>query len=335
MVRNNTRPPTPAGFAFSHTTTTMSAPSKLFNLTIDFEGRWTIPISVRSVDSGHEVNARVFLDLSDNSDFLYLPLISGLHTADGLMIDGNTPARIIIQTGNFPIPHEAGAEILDGAMGVGFRSAFTQHFDRFIITPSGDGGSGLLVLNPVTPEQYAYGGQWFHVNSLHDQIPFIEASVVIGDYPASSPARFSLSSNGDCTFIPAEAFQTLVRHLERAGFNIFSRIRDVPTGGALTAVRETSGGLTMLYIPRRTAAEIAQVLPPIYFEMVAGTERFRVTIFPEDYIQPLGNGRHVLSIATDNGERLNIIGTNVLRHLALYIDTENRRMGFAEPVDGV
>ena len=229
----------------------------------------------------------------------------------------------------------AGAEIMHGSIGVAFNTSFARRFERFIITPTGNGESGLLVLNPVTPEQYAYGGQWFHVNSLNDHIPFIEASVVIGDYPAPSPARFSLSSNGDCTFIPAEAFQNIVRHLERAGFNIVSRIRDVPTGGALTAVRETSGGLTMLYIPRRTAAEIAQVLPPIYFELVADTQVFRVTIFPEDYIQPLGNGRHVLSIATDNGERLNIIGSNVLRHLALYIDTENRRMGFAEPVDGV
>ena len=66
--------------------------------------------------------------------------------------------------------------------------------------------------------------------------------------------------------------------------------------------------------------------------MVSGTQRFRVTIFPEDYIKPLANG-HILSISTDNGVSPNTIGTNVLRHIALQIENENNRIGFAEPVD--
>jgi hypothetical protein len=331
---------TSTGITFSDTTTIRAdiARSGVLNLTIDNVGRWKIPISARLVDSRHEVNARVILEISCDHDFYYFPPGSGdpviVHTADALIIDDNTTERAVIPTGNFSIPDGAGArfsDIMSASMGVGFRSAFAQRFERIIITPNGDGASGLLVLDPSTPEQYAYEGQWFYVNSLHEQYPKIEAVVVVGDYPASSPARFVLTSNSYLTFIPTEAFDNIVGHLERAGFNVAtSTVHNLSDEVPIVGL-ERMGEFEILRFHRISAYDLAQALPPIHFEMVSGTRRFRIAIFPEDYIQasPFGHGLSIYGFVNGNQYQ---IGTNVLRRVGLSIDYRNRRIGFAEPL---
>jgi hypothetical protein len=298
-----------------------------------------MPISARLVSSGNMVSALVVLDYLGHYDFLIrarqnVPSVD-LDIADSLIIDDNTTGQTVIPTGNFSIPNVSDLGLWDtmhGSIGVAFNTSFARRFERFIITPSGHGEEGLLVLDPITPEQYAYEGQWFYVNSLCDQHPVIEASVFVGNHSASSRAVFALVSTSLPTSIPPEAFQIIVGHVERAGFIIVNRTLDNLQVNASTAVRlGIPGNYETLYIPRLCASELAQILPPIHFEIVSGTQRFRITIFPEDYIKPFANG-HTLTIMGFSVGGLYAIGTNMLRRLALQIEPENHRIRFAEPV---
>ena len=311
------------------------------NLTMDSLGRWRLPLTARLVETGTDVDARVFLDFHGLHDFLYRPRRNetsvALDIADSLFIGDNTTGRTCIASGNFSIPIVSDLGLwntMEASIGVGFGSAFGHGFERFIITPSGERGSGLLVLDPSTPEQYAYGGQWFYVNSLCDQTPIIEASVVVGDDTASSPARFYLTSNSYLTLIPAEAFQNIVGYLERAGFNIVDdSTHEDQSGEVPTRVRRVNlGPFVTLYFSRISVSQLAQILPPIHLEIVSGTQRFRITIFPEDYIGATGR-EYYLSISGVSGhDGAYTLGTNVLRHLAVQIDYENYQIGFAEPL---
>ncbi len=307
-------------------------------------------MSVRLASSGNEINTRVYLNIAGSHDLLYQShpsFTSGsLGMADSLIIGNNITGQTVIPTQTFSIPMVSDPGMwnaIDVSIGVSFGSSFAQHFDRYIITPTGNGESGLLVLNPSTPEQYAYGGQWFYVNSLSDdQTPRIEASVVVGDDTASSPARFSLSSNWYLTFIPAEAFQNIVGYLERAGFNIVDdSTHEDQSEEAPTRVRRVNlGHIVTLYFSRISVSELAQILPPIHLEIVSGTQRFRITIFPEDLIVATGReyylttgSEYYLTISGISGHGdAYTLGTNVLRRLAVQIDYENNQIGFAEPL---
>ena len=93
-------------------------------------------------------------------------------------------------------------------------------------------------------------------------------------------------------------------------------------------------GHEMIRIPGISAAELAQVLPTIYFELVTNTlEPFRLALFPEDYIRSVDE-ESFISIGTRLRGR-GTMATNVLRHVAIHIDSRNRRIGFADPVDAI
>jgi hypothetical protein len=309
------------------------------NLTMDSMGRWSLPISARLRSSSAEVNGSVFLDIDGLHDFYFDPDPSdtpvNVEIADSLIFDDTLPGRVFTLSGNFSIPNVSDLGLWnarEASIGVGFGSAFSQGFERFIITPSGNGESGLLVLDPATPEQYAYEGQWFYVNSLRDHFTGIEASVLVGNYTASSPAEFTLDTIADSTIIPLQAFRNIVGHLERAGFSIANSTHDDSSDEISTTVQVlTRGGILTLTIWGSSGSELSQVLPPIHFETVAGTQRFRITLFPEDYIEATENAHTISILAYVEGGR-NSIGTNVLRRLSLQMDYENNRIGFAEPV---
>ena len=299
-----------------------------------------MPISARLRSSGAEVNGSVFLDIDGLHDFDFDPDLSDVPVTVDIAVsfildDASLHGRTFTLSGNFSIPNVSDPGLwntMDASIGVGFGSAYDRGLQRIIITPTGNGQSGLFVLDPSSPDQYAYEGQWFHVNSLRENFTGIEASVVVGNYPASSPVEFSFGMLDHLTTVPLEAFQQIVGDLARAGFGT---IDDLPDRGSTTYLIVTRGPLLILALAGSSTAELAQILPPIHFEMVSGTQRFQITAYPEDYIIEYANG-HALTIATHSERgRNNIgtIGTNVLRRLALQVDYANRRIGFAEPVD--
>ena len=312
------------------------------NLTMDSIGRWTMPISARLRSSGAEINGSVFLDIDGLVDFDFDPDQSdvpvSVDIADSFILDDpSLHGRTFTLSGNFSIPNVSDPGLwntMHASLDVGYQSAFARGLQQIIITPTGNGQSGLFLLDPSSPDQYAYEGQWFHVNCFRENFTDIEASVVVGNYPASAPAEFSFDMLDHITTVPLEAFQQIVGDLERAGF----RTIDDPSDGRSTRFQVVAnGGLLTIGIAGSSTAELAQILPPIHFEMVSGIQRFQITAYPEDYIREYANG-HALTITTDSERgRNNIgtIGTNVLRRLALQVDYANRRIGFAEPVDEI
>ena len=308
------------------------------NVTLDSLGWWRLPISARLVSSGHEVNACVSLDINGNRDFVFEPYqgdnsVPPLVLVDSLIIDDHFSNRIVIPTGHFSIPVFSDPGLwntVEASVGAAFDTSFARRIERFILTPCGDGSLGLLVLNTPTPEIYAFEGRWFYVNSLNNLGPEIEASVAVGNNATFSPVSFVIVSNVNRTIIPHEAFQEILVHLERAGFNIVESNHNDELSRCVRLVR--FGAYTTLLILGSSNSELAQILPPIHFEMVSGTQRFRISLFPEDYIESVDHG-HTLSIWSKTEGPRYFIGTNVLRRLAFLIDYENHLIGFAEPVD--
>lgn len=204
-----------------------------------------------------------------------------------------------------------------------------------------DTQSSLLVLNPETPAQYAYNGQWSYVNSSEPDYPNVMASVVVGNETFASEV-FSLLSAVEQVGIPHEAFRAIVRHLESAGFIISggeARIAGTdrssiePERRVFIEGHLQEWGFESLRIPGLSAAQLAQVLPPIYFDVVSSTHEtvVRLELLPEDYIDARFQEIHV--IAKRAGECT--IGTSLLRRVGIHIDSRNRRIGFAEPVDEI
>jgi hypothetical protein len=326
----------------SHIFVTVGASSSVINGTFDDRGIFRFPITARIESSRADVVASVFLDFHGSHDFRLAPVYRPIQTdmADGYRFDGQTD---FIHTEPFEIPTGSDPDV-DGWIGAAFHSRFFDTFDHFIIAPR-DRQSGLLVLNPPRPEEYALDGQWVYTTSSDLLYPQVMASVVVGnDSIATTPAVFSLVSSSDTTWIPHEAFRKIVHHLELAGFTISGRVAGIPSStrpvdpasigrGRQVIVNGNMDSLAheTIRIPRLSAAELAQILPRIHFDIVADeNQSVRLSLYPEDYIHSTHEESFISIGARRRGHYS--IATNLLRRLALHIDARDRRIGFAEPV---
>jgi hypothetical protein len=323
-------------------------------VTLDNRGLWRVPIRPLTRSAEDVISARAILDLGGVHGFEYFsPDLRDSRSAaiaDGYYIGGNdSSTTIYVHTDDpFAIPMESSAAFWTAShasIGTGFNSPFARTVHHYIISPT-NSESGLLVLNPENPDQYAFLGEWFYVNSSNNVLPQITASVVVGDSIASDPPDlFTLVSKTDISWIPQEAFRNIVRHLERAGFRVSGAQAGIPNPVGPIDMDSIGRGRTvlvtgnlavlgheMIAVPELSAEELAQVLPPIYFD-IGSIERFRITLLPQDYIRTVDDLAYILIGARRRGRCS--IGTNVLQRLALHIDLRNRRIGFADPVNEI
>lgn len=190
-------------------------------------------------------------------------------------------------------------------MSLGYNSTFAQTIGQFMLIP------GSLVLQPSDPALYCQDSQIsFTTPNLAQEDPFeIFVAFEWGSSGTVGSSHCVFRPNRSRISVPQAVFDTLYRRIGAA----------------------TGHGLAMTF-PCNDA--VLNQLPTLRFNISGGPSSNLVAIvelLPEDYIY-VNQVSGICSLDLEASANICELGTNFMKHVAMFFDADNRRVGFGEPL---
>jgi hypothetical protein len=219
-----------------------------------------------------------------------------------------------------------------------FDSIFATQFARtYMMIPM----HRQLVVNPSNPRDFVYGGQLETIRSTSDQHLRVRVSVAILDTeqdaqshvafnpPVSTPENvydFSIATGFPEILVPESIMQALSDEIQRRGI--------VPVRISRRSFMFASSNTISLDIPGDVTDDLIDSLPTIQFCIHTDSgNRLFIRMYGRDYVGSIVSGRRQLlvrSSSSTNGR--GFFGRTFVSKIALFVDNENRTIGFGEPL---
>jgi hypothetical protein len=190
-------------------------------------------------------------------------------------------------------------------MSLGHNSTFAQTIGQFMLIP------GSLVLQPSDPALYCQDSQIsFTTPNMAQEDPFkIFVAFELGSSGTVGSSHCVFHPDRSRISVPQAVFDTLYRRIGAA----------------------TGHGLVMTF-PCNDA--VLNQLPTLRFHISGGPSTdiaAIVELLPEDYIY-VNRVSGICSLDLEASANVCELGTNFMKHVALFFDADNRRVGFGEPL---
>ncbi len=226
---------------------------------------------------------------------------------------------------------------VSNAMIASFDSTFATQIARtYMMIPM----HRQLVVNPSNPRDFVYGGQLETIRSTSDRFLKVRVSVEILDSeqdaqtqvfnpPVSTPENvydFTIATGFDEILVPELIMQALSDEIQRRGI--------VPVRVSRRSFMFASSNTISLDIPGDVTDDLIDSLPTIQFCIHTDSgNRLFIRMYGRDYVGSIVSGRRQLlvrSSSTTNGR--GFFGRHFVSKIALFVDNENRTIGFGEPL---
>lgn len=205
-----------------------------------------------------------------------------------------------------------------GIIGGSFSSSFAGAVSRYMLTPDG------LIINPYNPTDFVYPGSMVYVPSASNEQPRLFASVRLSDTIEQVGSGTELA--GEFSLNPASSHDRLPIEIVE---NLLRRIRALQIR---TEVAYIGDSIVNIHIPDCTPDSIER-FPTLLFTIRSNDENVGVIrLTGSDYIRYTNINMISCDLtiaATGNNFS---IGSNTLSKIVIYIDNEQRVIGFADPI---
>ena len=312
----------------------------------DFRTMTRFPVELYSPDLGRTIPGYACLDLSDamigfsSSSSDEFEDRNGVHVseirfANSTSLRYNYRVPMDWDNGAFPTAH----------INADFASDFLHQVGSYLMTPVSH-SEGLIVINPVQPEIYAYNGELFYARSTHQEMLQIMTAikVVPGDRRDEPPSPIPLTNFHRCSistgqhddeeddlesiWLPPTVWDTFMNELTRLGVvSESARLRNRNSFDRTIQVEASLAESTIL-----------DRLPSIQFfvELVNGSQAAIHQVYPREYFALHRSSRGApttgLLLVFTSPIPYCELGKRFLKNVVMHVDGRNRLIGFGDPL---